>query len=1456
MGKQTITELPNILTEGIDYDNTLAEMKAIIENNPNWKENWTSFYNSEAGSLLTQLMAWISDNLATKQDVIFNEMFIGTAQADKNKIRHLNQIGYSPTMAKSAKGKMHIETNNISQTDIILTPRRDVEEDISERVNNIFKFNGTDINGDTKIYEILQYKNGKPDYMSEVSLTAGQTEFEVDTNGNAIYAYEGRTTYEEFYSDTSDGPTFELALENIEDGSIRVYDTSDNNIEFNNVSSFVSIEAKDETTAVPYVIEYTVNKTYRIRFATRGVMTYSGKVNYDRLYPAGHTIGVLYRTTNGSLGNSPIGFLTSTSTVKNRNGDSIQITLRNSEACLGGSDQEALSDAVLNAPLSLRTMDRAVTPSDFDYLLEKNTSILKIKTYSPSNQPNGFKNYFGRNINPQEAFSFVALKKNYEGVPTSEYKNFPWITMNKEQMLNEEYCFDGGVFNKPLQYSKMYGGYKVSLPNGSVISYENARVIEMPTDFCSQVASGYTEGLALKLSIQENNEDFFANIPFSLLYDSTDSKYKSSIGINDDEETAEENPSVIRREIDKHAQYISSIGFREDEPINCKNKHIKIYLDEKTGVDIKLYETEGVDCYRFISNPEGHSTDVQGDTYEAEAAARDGIIETINKEMINLYVSNGKYSAYDENHSVQCFGLDFSSDISPAKDTENIANESNTEITGDTFIIGINGNIYKIYAPKTTDGYCFIYPDSNYARKESEYVNVDNPKDIIKGENITGLLYLNDEPVYKMIERKNANAQEGSLADLAFRITRALANASDSGIGYVQIYNADNYEFETITDKDILKVLSSIRCSVVNRFTFDESVSDVAVNSYDLAFETLNKYALSGNEIKIDFAPDIIADEDKANEFFGIGVRAIPNVQKAANYGRIASYIVKDSKRYLKIESPLEGYASSLYFEKNVNGDLLNADFGLMYIGEVSDKAIGVRRLDLYTIDSAGASYGVSNIAEDIPKTGYLILQDNSLNSESRYSTIYANYKLQAIDSLELGSVYNNFYLTGDSEIDAENKPEVVGIEGQYMVAYVDNGITRYKLDESKSDFDIRFTKKKQDTNSLASITTDLDVIKADLIKIPTVQIIKGEGSGTVPSAFVFSVDNYEELHINLGSKYYDISEIDANGFMDIIYKAITSSGSDNINIKNVNEEVKENVYNIINKAYKYQNQLEIGNFSKDSDANITFYHCDGASYESEKALYEKIFGTKYTNQEFFELYEEELEPFMTEDGGFCPREANDYNKIKLTYKKKMPDGTIRKPDYYIEVSSSTGSDGNIKYKFSLRKTADSMFPDVPFYIHFVNDRTYALDASGNKKEYDEDELQEYMSKYKITGTDIYFLKPYFKTFDIAATIHYNSNFNLSDLKEEISNAIDENFGFEKADINKSVSKSKIIKTLMNCHGVESVNITYFGFDYTDQDTYKNEVFELSADFYEILFLHEDVENAHGKIFTYLQYDN
>ena len=1462
MSTQKLTELPSILYDGIDYDTTIEEIKSIIENNPNWKENWTSYYNSEAGTMLIQLMAWISDNLGVKQDLIYNEMFIGTAQDDSNIIRHLNQIGYKPTMAKSARGKLHIEANTFSNSDIILTPKREADEDISERINKIFRFSGKDVNGDQKEYEILQYTNDKPDYMSEVALKGGTTSFDADINGNPIYAYEGRTVYEEFYSDSSDGPTFEISNENIDSGTIRIYDITGGNVEFNNVSSFVSLEAKDEKYNTPYVIEYTTNKKYRIRFASTGVMTYGGQVNYSRLYPAGHNICVIYRTTSGSLGNSPIGFLKNTSIVENIDKEAIQIEINNSEACSGGSDEEKLSDAALNAPLSLRTMDRAVTPSDFNYLLSKNPNILKIKTYTPSNQPNNFKNYFGRNINPQEAFAFVALNKNYKNVPTSKYKYFPWITMNKEAVLNEEYCFDAGVFNKDVSYSRMYNAYSVVMPNGRKVFYENARIIEMPVDFCSQIVSENTSGIAVKLSTEKSNEEFFANIPFSLEYDSGDDDYNTYMTVNG-ETSAEESTDILRREIEKHAQFISTNSFGVNEPIDCRNAIVKVYLDEKTGVDIDLFDEVNEECYRFItnSNPLVMAPD---STNEGKAKAKDGIVETINKRFIELYTKNREYATYDENHAVQCVGLDFGNSITEATGTFRIDGESNESFSGNSFVVGIGNEVFKLVVAELPFDEYPIYPDSKQFRPGEFYKRIGDDE-WISGLNClnAGYSLLDSEtglPIFYMRNNKGNKAEIGSLEDIAFRITYALANPESNK---VYIYrNNDFIDIKEIAEsQELCDELKSIRCSVVRKFTFDENSGKNASLSYDLVFESLNNRPLINNELVINFNPNVIISNDtvKAYTYFNISIANIPASQKAVSYRNIASAVPSENKYRLKIESPLTGKSSSIYFEKPTAGsernDLLGDYFGLGYVGQTSDKATGIRRLDLYLADTAGATYNGQNIAEDSPKAGYFILQDNIINSENRYSNIYANYKLQYIDTLELGSVYENFYLTGDKETDEENKPEIISIDGQSVIKYNDAGVTRYKIDEIKSNFDIRFTKKIQDTNSLASIKTDLDVVKADLIKIPTAQITK-EIDNTIPcpDQFIFSVDDNEPMEINIGIKYDTIGDIDASSLEKIIYEAITNSGSDEINIKNINDDIKENAYSIINKSYKYLNQLEIGNYTKNSSSNVTFYHCSGASYEEEKALYKKIFGTKYTNPDLFELYKDDIEQYETEEGGFCPREEDDYNKIKFTYKKKMPDGKVRDPDYFIEINHYTDAGGNIKYKFNLKKTQMSKFPDAPFYIHFTNDRTYALDSAGNKIEYDEDILQNYMKNYKISGTDIYFLKPFFKTFDIAATIHYNTNFNLSDIKVGINKAVEENFGFDKADINKNVSKSKIIKTIMNVPGVESVNVEYFGLDYTNQYEYQDETYEIAADFYEILFLHEDEEKEHGKIFNYVAY--
>jgi hypothetical protein len=72
---QNLTELPIIQQTGMDYSTVIEQIKNIIESNKNWKSNWTQFYNSDAGTLLIQLMAWICDNLAIRQDLLYNEGF-------------------------------------------------------------------------------------------------------------------------------------------------------------------------------------------------------------------------------------------------------------------------------------------------------------------------------------------------------------------------------------------------------------------------------------------------------------------------------------------------------------------------------------------------------------------------------------------------------------------------------------------------------------------------------------------------------------------------------------------------------------------------------------------------------------------------------------------------------------------------------------------------------------------------------------------------------------------------------------------------------------------------------------------------------------------------------------------------------------------------------------------------------------------------------------------------------------------------------------------------------------------------------------------------------------------------------------------------------------------------------------------------------------------------------------
>jgi hypothetical protein len=85
------------------------------------------------------------------------------------------------------------------------------------------------------------------------------------------------------------------------------------------------------------------------------------------------------------------------------------------------------------------------------------------------------------------------------------------------------------------------------------------------------------------------------------------------------ENASQESRRVLRREVDKSAQYISQNGFDSKEAIDCTNAAIIIYLDEKTGVTLKdkvtttisvnLEATENIAYIRIYSGKSSKDAD-------------------------------------------------------------------------------------------------------------------------------------------------------------------------------------------------------------------------------------------------------------------------------------------------------------------------------------------------------------------------------------------------------------------------------------------------------------------------------------------------------------------------------------------------------------------------------------------------------------------------------------------------------------------------------------------------------------------------------------------------------------------------------------------------------------------------------------------------------------------------------
>jgi hypothetical protein len=560
---------------------------------------------------------------------------------------------------------------------------------------------------------------------------------------------------------------------------------------------------------------------------------------------------------------------------------------------------------------------------------------------------------------------------------------------------------------------------------------------------------------------------------------------------------------------------------------------------------------------------------------------------------------------------------------------------------------------------------------------------------------------------------------------------------------------------------------------------------------------------------------------------------------------------------YLTIKSPLVGEQSSIYFIMggDVNGmetaDFMRDFYNLRYTDKLttldnptySAKAYGVRRLTLLLEDALNATYGDGSSYQGGIVRGNVIYEHNCINSTYDFQNIYANYKLAESDTILIGSVYNNFYYTGSYAADELYKVSTSGILGQFVNETIPDGIyTPTKkdiirtVDENKSKFLIKFTEEEVTTNSIYVIKTDLDIIENEVVSVQTKDFTDFMQAPTAPAypRLCFTIDAENETE--------GVCQIDLNG-LSTSYEILLAIRN---NIRSVSR-YSDYYASIAEASTKTLNSIVLHSISKRDSGNVTFYADINSNDAATTNFYRKFLGTNLTNPEFYLMYPQSYvtnQTLISTDGNeFWYHPAQD-KPLKFVF-KTLIDGASRYGDYYVMVVENINSRGETINQFFLKKTLNSNFQDLPFYIHYVNDRRNEYDRDGNLIVVEEDQYQDYLYEYKIAGMDVNFVTPLFSTFEIEAELQYSRSFSLTEIKNAAF-AVSSEFTLDKMKIGGKASKSRFMRTWINIPGVEYLNISYFGRNITDRSN-NPDVNEIQAKFNEVLSLHELQYDFYGE---------
>ena len=323
-----------------DYEGFRNDMLTLLKEKI---PEYSDFSQSDMGVVLIELLAHGLDIISYYNDRIANEMFPDTAIDRESIVKHCRRLGYELQNAVPSQFKQVFK--------------------ITPQTYDYFIPRGLKLT--TSGEDIIEFE-----LIEDLLIPANCTGTEMDEDGNYLYTalVEHGNTITSDVIGTSNGQPYQeftLSYQNVILDSLEVFIRNEHTIEeWTRVANFIESDRTSKT----YMVEVLDNGFCKIIFGNGS----SGMIPPQ--YENG--ISANYRTGGGIDGNVS---LYNINDIPSK--PAVILETFNVEQTLLGSDAETVEQARVHAPLSLRTLWRAVTLYDYENLLlqEFPEEILSVK---------------------------------------------------------------------------------------------------------------------------------------------------------------------------------------------------------------------------------------------------------------------------------------------------------------------------------------------------------------------------------------------------------------------------------------------------------------------------------------------------------------------------------------------------------------------------------------------------------------------------------------------------------------------------------------------------------------------------------------------------------------------------------------------------------------------------------------------------------------------------------------------------------------------------------------------------------------------------------------------------------------------------------------------------------------------------------------------------------------------